>query len=294
MPTEPDWLDPREDRAWRAFKHVAPPAHPAPAPAPAPGLRTDRGRLRDPGRALGAPHGPYARAGTGCPRAVGEEPALPPGPAHARTRADRPRTQPRRRPQRHDLPSARRTPRHRGRSAPARAQRPPAFHRPVHPRRTRHPCRPQRTSPAPPRRGTFPRNPLPASPRSRTERPDRTTQQEPGSSHTARTVPQRSPAPPGPSAPRPSASIRLPVSPHPSRSIARTWISPTACQRLIRASRHRHADAQNDPVTGVLEYRRSPQPEPSRTAALCLYALHAIVTERDSPASGTWLHAYLS
>ena len=22
MPTEPDWLDPREDRAWRAFQHV--------------------------------------------------------------------------------------------------------------------------------------------------------------------------------------------------------------------------------------------------------------------------------
>ena len=22
MPTEPDWLDPREDRAWRAFRHA--------------------------------------------------------------------------------------------------------------------------------------------------------------------------------------------------------------------------------------------------------------------------------
>src|SRR5215469_14304946 len=135
----------------------APPAHRAPGPAPAPGLRADRGRLRDPGRALRAPHRPYPRPGTGCPRAVGEEPALPPGPAHGRARADRPRAQPRRRPQRHDLPPARRTPRHPGRSAPARAQRPPALHRPVHPRRTRHPRRPQRTSPAPPRRGIPPR-----------------------------------------------------------------------------------------------------------------------------------------
>src|SRR5215471_15400455 len=106
------WLTRQPRRVVWAYADGTGLAQRAPEPAPAPGLRAVGCRLRDPGSALGAPRGAYARAGTGCPCAVGEEPALPPGPAHAGTRPGRPRTQPRRRPQRHDLPSARRTPRH--------------------------------------------------------------------------------------------------------------------------------------------------------------------------------------
>jgi hypothetical protein len=49
------------------------------------------------------------------------------------------------------------TSRHRGRGTPARVQHPPAFHRPVHPGRTRQVRRPQRPSTASPRRRTLPR-----------------------------------------------------------------------------------------------------------------------------------------
>ena len=49
------------------------------------------------------------------------------------------------------------TSRHRGRGTPARVQHPPAFHRPVHPCRTRQVRRPQRPSAASPRRRTLPR-----------------------------------------------------------------------------------------------------------------------------------------
>ena len=117
MPTEPEWLDPREDRAWRAFMH----AHHQLA------VCLNRLLLQDSG---------LTEADDQILAVLSEHPAgrmpaqelytllqwekslcLPPGPAHASARADHLRAQPRRRPQRHDPPPARRAPRHRGRSA---------------------------------------------------------------------------------------------------------------------------------------------------------------------------------
>src|SRR3954452_23330768 len=68
-----------------------PPASAAAAATPGPGLRTERRRLRDPRGALGTPRGSYARPGDVRAPAVGEEPAVPSGAAHAGTGADRPR-----------------------------------------------------------------------------------------------------------------------------------------------------------------------------------------------------------
>src|SRR3954453_3957340 len=98
---------PRGARLARLSARV-PPASPAAAATPAPGLRAERRRLRDPRGAVGTPRGSHARTGDARPPAVGEEPALAPGAAHAGTRPDRPRAQSRRRPQRHDPTPARR------------------------------------------------------------------------------------------------------------------------------------------------------------------------------------------
>src|SRR3954466_11183376 len=70
-----------------------PPAPAAAAATPAPGLGTERRRLRDPRGAVGTPGGSYARPGDVGPPAMGEEPALPSGTAHAGTGTDPPRAQ---------------------------------------------------------------------------------------------------------------------------------------------------------------------------------------------------------
>jgi len=89
-----------------------------------------------------------------------------------------------------------------------------------------------------------PENPLPTSPRSRTERLTGPRSTNRGG-HTARTRPQHSSTLPGPAR---HASKRVDQAPAvlvSFRNQCRIWISPTACQRPIRASPHRHADAQN-------------------------------------------------
>jgi hypothetical protein len=70
----------------------------------------------------------------------------------------------------------------------------------------------------------LPRNPLPASPRSRTERPDRTTQQEPGSGHAARTVSQRSSAHSGRARQARDACVRGPRRACPRIKMRLAWI----------------------------------------------------------------------
>ena len=102
---EPNWLNAREARAWRAFidAHDQIEVHLNRRPA---GIGPVRSRLFGPGVALGSRRGPHARPRPVQRTGLGEEPSLPPGAAHAEGRADRPRAQPRRRPQHHGLPAA--------------------------------------------------------------------------------------------------------------------------------------------------------------------------------------------
>jgi hypothetical protein len=94
---EPNWLNPREDRAWRALMHAH---HPL-------GVHLNRG-LQESGLsaadheilAVLSDHDGDSMPGRDLCNTLGpgEEPCLPPGSAHAEGRADRPRAQPRRRP----------------------------------------------------------------------------------------------------------------------------------------------------------------------------------------------------
>src|SRR5215470_7261851 len=153
---EPDWLNAREDRAWRAFMHARDQLN----------AYLNQHLLQDSGLS-GADYEILAVL-SGLPE--GRMPAQELG-ALVRWEKSRLSHQVRRMQDRGLvareanpadgrsamiclLPAG--APRHPGRSAPARAQRPPAFHRPVHPRRTRHPRRPERTNPAPPRRSIRP------------------------------------------------------------------------------------------------------------------------------------------
>jgi hypothetical protein len=111
-----------------------------------------------------------------------------------------------------------------------------------------------------------PKNPLPTSPRSRTERLTGPRSTNRGG-RTARTRPQHSSTLPAQRATRLSALIRLPLSSYPSGTSAGSGSHPPPASvpsgpHPIGMRTHR------TPSYGCLEYRTSPQPEPSRTADL--------------------------
>ena len=160
MPTEPDWLDPREDRAWRAFMH----AHHQLA------LRLHRHLLQDSGLTEADyeilavlsehPDGPHARAGMCAPlqweksrlshqvRRMQERGLIvrEPNPADARSAMI------------FLLPAGRRAIED---AAPQHVNNVRRHFIDLFTPPTRHPRRAQRTSPASPRRGTPPRQPVP-------------------------------------------------------------------------------------------------------------------------------------